>query len=116
MPEKPPESEAQFFGAIVDLAHTFGWSVASFRAARLKDKDGKERWRTPVRADGAGWPDLVLARLGSPILFLEVKSETGKVSPEQAEWLRLLGRAGSPAFVIRPSQWDELVTLLKGGN
>ena len=112
MPEKPPESEAQFMGAVIELAHTYGWSVASFRPARLKAQDGKERWRTPVQADGAGWPDLVLARPGSPIYFLEVKSESGKVSPEQAGWLRLLDRAGSPALVVRPSDWKKLVGLL----
>ena len=106
-------SEADFTRTVIDLARTLGWRCAHFRPARVIIK-GKETYRTAVQGDGVGFPDLVLVKTGKPIFFIEVKSEMGKVSPEQALWLMLLDRGSTPAFVIRPSQWDELVALLKG--
>jgi len=37
-----------------------------------------------------GFPDLVLARAGK-VIFAELKSETGKLSPTQREWANALG-------------------------
>ena len=51
------------------------------------------------RRSNPGFPDLVLARNGT-ILFVELKSQTGKVSPEQQTWLDAVG-----GIVWRPSDW-----------
>ena len=61
-------TEAQFQSAIVELARLLGYRVAHFRAAKTA-----HGWRTPVAADGAGWPDLTLAKPGR-LLFVECKS------------------------------------------
>lgn len=98
------QSEGEFLSHIIKLAHLLGWSVAHFRPAQTK-----YGWRTPVEADGAGFPDTVLAKKGCQPLFWEVKSEDGKVSPEQQEWLDI-----TDGRVVRPSDWDEICSILQG--
>ncbi len=100
------EKEAEFQAAVIELAQMLGWKVAHFRAARTKDG-----WRTPVAADGAGWPDLVLVR--DRIIFAECKAERGKLSADQAVWLQRLDAAEAEAYVWRPSDWDEIEAILK---
>lgn len=60
-----------------------------------------------------GWPDLVLCR--PPRLVLaELKSEKGKVSPDQERWLEMLGACdGVEAFLWRPSDFDRIVEVLR---
>ena len=88
-------SERAYQAAIVELAYVLGWTVAHFRAARTS-----RGWRTPVAADGAGWPDLVLVR-GSRLLAAELKAARGKVSVDQQAWLELLAAAGVECHVWR---------------
>jgi VRR-NUC domain len=101
--------ERSFQDAVVEVARLAGWRVAHFRAARTKDG-----WRTPVTADGAGWPDLVCVR-PPRLIFAELKSETGRLRRHQSEWLdvlRLLPYA--EVFLWRPSDWEMLVEVLTG--
>ena len=48
-------SEKDLQRGIIDLACALGYRVAHFRPVQTSTA-----WRTPVAADGAGWPDLVL--------------------------------------------------------
>ena len=104
-----PMSEADWQYTVIDLAHLYGWKVAHFRGAW--SKDGK-RFVTPVGADGAGFPDLVLARRDMQgrreWIVAELKAEDGQPSPEQCEWLELLH-----GYLWRPSDYDEIVRILK---
>lgn len=59
---------------------------------------------------GEGFPDLVLAR--ERVVFAELKSERGKVQPEQSDWLERLRAAGAEAHLWRPSSWDDVVAVL----
>lgn len=77
-------SEAEWQRTVIECAQVNGWTVAHFRPARTQ-----RGWRTPVEADGAGFPDLVLAR-PPELLFVELKSDTGVVRPEQQRWLDAL--------------------------
>lgn len=70
---------------IIDMAHLFGWRVAHFRP--VKTPTG---YRTPVQADGAGFPDLVLARNGV-VLFRELKIGTRVLDYAQRDWQTALG-------------------------
>ena len=92
-------SEADLQVSIIELAHVYGWRVACFRKVRVQRKNGSVYWETPVGADGKGWPDLCLVRNGQK-LFVELKSATGRVEPDQAVWLELLG-----GIVWGPKQW-----------
>ena len=101
----PKETEREFQKQVIELAQLKGWKVAHFRPARVI-RNGKETWRTPVEGDGAGFPDLVLARNGV-VIFAELKTDAGTVSAEQQDWLR-----ETRGFVWRPANWHEILRLL----
>ena len=99
-------SEAELQDNIIALAKLLGWLVHAQRPARTKDG----RWMTPIQGD-AGFPDLVLARRRDgrrQIIYAELKSETGKATPEQQEWLDLLG-----GCLWRPSDYETVESLLR---
>ena len=100
-------SEAAFQDAVIDLAHVLGWKVAHFRPAKTN-----QGWRTPVAADGKGFPDLVMVR-GERLIFAELKSEKGKMSPEQDAWMEALRFTGALIAVWQPRHWDHIVQELK---
>ncbi len=94
------QTEAEFQKEVIDWLHKHDWRVAHFRPAKTS-----KGWRTAVGADGAGFPDLccVNAKSGR-VMFIELKSDTGKVSLEQAEWLLALGKCpGVEVHVLKPS-------------
>ena len=101
-------SEEDFKALVIDLAHVHSWRVAHFRPAMTK-----QGWRTAVQGDGAGFPDLVLVR-GNRLLFAELKSVKGKVSPDQKTWLQGLREACSEVYLWRPSDYDEIERVLVG--
>jgi hypothetical protein len=97
---------------VLDTARTRGWRCAHFRAARTS-----KGWRTPVQADGQGFVDLVLVR-GDRIEFVELKTETGRLTEAQAGWLAAVAlvaetNPGVAARVWRPSGWDLVVEVLR---
>lgn len=104
---KPVMTEKQLQAAIIDAARLLGWRV---------------QWTHDSRHSPAGYPDLTLvrARPGEPprLLFVELKTERGVVSPEQAAWLHDLvtlsacaSALGQPslvqACVWRPQDWAD---------
>jgi hypothetical protein len=98
-------TERDWQQTVIEAAQALGWMVAHFRAAKTS-----QGWRTPVQADGAGFPDLVMVR-GKRIIFAELKSNTGRISADQEAWLEALGGAGE-AYVWRPRDWDAVVAAL----
>jgi hypothetical protein len=100
------QTERQFLRDVLTLARSLGWTAAHFRPARTE-----HGWRTPVEADGAGFPDLVLVR--DRVVFLELKTERGKLSDQQKEWLRALDAAGAEAYVVRPRHLGLLSSVLR---
>lgn len=110
------QTESEFQSAVIDLAQTFGWLVAHFRPARTA-----HGWRTPVTADGAGFPDLVLVHPGTHpgggrVLFRELKADRGKITAQQAAWLSMLDAAGADACVWQPWEWPRIVAVLSFGR
>jgi hypothetical protein len=105
-------TEAEFQKQVIDLAQLFRWRVAHFRPARTA-----KGWRTPVAADGAGFPDLVLAKEGR-LIFAELKAEKGRVSEAQALWLESLGPSTEDRLVVvwRPSDWDSIERVIRGNE
>lgn len=81
-------SEEHFKDRVIQVAKARGWKV--FHALPAQIRPG--RYATPMQGH-AGFPDLVLARDGQ-VLLRELKSETGRLSPGQKEWLAALGEHG----------------------
>lgn len=61
----------------------------------------------------AGFPDLTLGKPGVPLLFAELKTNTGVVEAEQTAWLAILH---APPYIIaevwRPAHWQHILTRL----
>jgi hypothetical protein len=66
------------------------------------------------RRSEPGYPDLTLVGL-SGVVFRELKSSTGRLTPAQRTWLDRLNAAGADAAVWRPDSWpDRVLTELAG--
>lgn len=65
-----------------------------------------------LRSKGSqsGFPDRVLVR--DRIIFAELKREQGKPTETQREWLDGLAGAGAEVYLWRPSDLDEIATIL----
>ena len=93
-------TERELSQQVFDLAVLTGWRVVRFPA-----------WRPTSTTPG--FPDIVAVR-GGRLLFAELKTETGKLTPAQREWLWLLAEAGGvDVYVWRPSNWRQAVQVLR---
>lgn len=99
--------EADWQKRVIKFARACGWRVAHFTAA----KSARGRWVTPVAADGAGFPDLVLVR--DRVVFAELKRDGGRLRVEQEVWGAALEQAGAEFFVWMPRDWDEVKEVLR---
>ncbi len=104
-------TEADWERTVIDMAHAYGWTVAGFRPGRTANG-----WRTPVKADGTGWPDLFLVK-DRQAIAAELKSGTGRLAPVQQVWIDLLRAIpGITAVIWRPSDFEQVKTVLSGGE
>ena len=105
-------TEAELMHAVTDLATLLGWSWVHFRPAMTQ-----HGYRTPVSGPlGKGWPDLVLVRTRDRrCLFLELKADGGKLTPDQKAVLDTLADAGREVAVLKPVDLDDgsLMALLR---
>ena len=100
----PEMSEAELQRSVIELARLYKWKIVHFRGVAVRRKDGSIRYQTPVQGDGAGFPDLVLVR--DKVIFIELKSDRGTLSQEQALWMEALVKArGVVAYILRPRDW-----------
>lgn len=91
-------SEKEFQSSVVDLAEAMGWRS-------WHDRD--------ARRNAAGLPDWILLR-PPRLLFIELKSETGRLRPEQRAWIDELARCpGVEVHVWKPGDWPEIEEALQ---
>lgn len=93
-------SEHDWQTIVVAIARINGWST-------YHPPENRPGMRGTIQSVTAGWPDLAFVREGE-FMVAELKRETGKTSPEQDEWLRLLRSAGVECYVWRPSDEAEV--------
>lgn len=91
------QTEADFQAKVTDMCDLLGL---------------KWHHETDSRKSKKGWPDLVIAG-PHHVIFTELKTETGKVSPDQQEWIDTLSNAGATIEVWRPSDWDRIERILR---
>jgi hypothetical protein len=109
MTEKLFRTEAEFSKAVIKLAHDYGWTVSRFHRLPVP-RDGKMQWRTPVGADGKGFPDLTLVR--ERLIFAELKLAPGKPNVDQQRWLDKLASAGCEAYCWTDRILDQIEETL----
>lgn len=101
--------ESEWQQQVIDLCNALQWKHCHVR----KTIGRKGRWTTATSV--VGWPDLVLWHEGQQrLVFVELKTDTGIVSAEQAVVLASLRAAGQEAYVCRPADLDALHRTLKG--
>lgn len=94
----PVETERGFSAAVIALARLHKWLVYHTRLSL-----GSE----------AGFPDLVLVRPGD-VLFIELKTMTGKLTPAQQHWQDVLAQCpGVEVAIWRPSDWPVIEARLQ---
>lgn len=97
-------SEAELQENVIHLGHIFGWRIAHFRSVPVRHGD-RVAYQTPVQADGAGFPDLLMVR--DRLILVELKSETGRLSTAQQDWMFALGEADIERHIWRPVHWSD---------
>lgn len=58
-----------------------------------------------------GFPDLVLV-CGPRLIFAELKTQKGRITPDQQRWLDALTAASVEVYVWRPADNDDVVATL----
>lgn len=109
-PLLPDEREYQ--RQVLDLMKVLGWRCVHHRPLRTR-----HGWQTGVEGHGsAGWPDIVGVKDGR-LLVAELKSAKGRLTDDQAAWLRLLAAAGVECFVWRVGvdSLQSIATILQVG-
>ena len=81
----------------VDLAKRTGWLCFHVYDSR--------------KSMGVGFPDLTLAR-GKRVVFIELKTEKGRLRPEQVKWGDTLRDSVAEYYLFRPSDWNTVREVL----
>lgn len=95
-PTPPMQKERHFQDQVLRAARLLGWTL------RYHTHDS--------RHSPSGFPDLVLVR--ERVVWAELKTDTGKLSAAQTEWINGLLEAGQEALVWRPRDWSQIVDTL----
>ena len=100
-------TERDFSTAVEDLLSTFGWRWTHFRPARTEHS-----WVTALSGH-KGFLDYIAVRL-SRLLIFELKSERGKLTPDQTEWLDALEATGKvEVYIWKPGDWFQILECLR---
>ena len=103
-------SEKDFSKQVEDLLNLFGWQWCHFRPARTE-----HGWRTALSGH-QGFPDYIAVK-SSRLLVFELKSEKGKVIPQQEGWLEVFRATGMvEVYLWRPSDFEKIVECLRKSN
>jgi hypothetical protein len=93
----PPQTEGSWQGQVVEAAQLLGWRTYHTFDSRRSD---------------AGFPDLVLVRRPR-VIFVELKSDRGRLTDDQRAWLEALGGCRVERYVWRPADWPRIKGVLR---
>ena len=89
-------SEKQFQELVIDYARLKGWEVYHTHNSRRS---------------APGYPDLSMVR-GARHVVAELKSEHGRLTPEQERWLEAFRATPAEVYIWRPSAWPDIKRVL----
>jgi len=93
-------THAELLEIVRDAAKVGGWKLAF-------------TWKS--LHSPAGFPDCVLVHPGRRrIVYAELKTMKGKVTPSQQDWMDTLRQAGAEVYLWRPDSVDDVIALLVG--
>jgi hypothetical protein len=105
MPPMHDASEKLFQDNVKRIARMAGWQI--FHATPKQVRPGV------MVSDGPGFPDLVLvSTIGRGIIYAELKTEQGRLSPIQKQWGQNILANGGEYYVWRPSQLELIAERL----
>ena len=91
-------TEKQFESQIKDLAKIYGWKLYHPFLSKWSER---------------GYPDITLLR-DRRLIFAELKSEKGKLTQAQAQWLWLLRKVpGIEVRIWRPRMLEKIARMLR---
>jgi hypothetical protein len=95
---KIPILESELQSTIVEAAAKLGWLHYHTYNSQRSD---------------FGYPDLTLVHDGKKrVMWVECKSDSGKVTPEQTAWHDALARADQEVYLVFPKHLDEIIEIL----
>lgn len=104
-----PMSEQVWQQQFVQLAGYLGWKHLHVRRSLGRGR----KWVTATNIDG--WPDLHLwHETTQRTIYVELKSEAGRLRPQQIDVLGSLTRAGQEVYVLKPSDLELARRILSG--
>lgn len=111
----PRLTEAQWQETVCELAELLGWSWAHAERVTVirprRNGPPVTYTETPLKGPlGRGFPDLILAR--DRVIFVELKADDGRMSPDQQRIRDLLRDAGAEWYVWTPRDLDEAKAVL----
>jgi hypothetical protein len=112
LPVLPRLTERAFEREVVQYATLMRWRCwrdKASNARRTCEHCGEPLH--PIR-NPAGWPDLVLVRRPR-VIFVELKSDRGKLTPDQMALLTELRECGQEVYVWRPEDWERIERTLR---
>lgn len=96
-------NEEQFRRHVRQLAQMRGWTLA-YHTHNSRRSD-------------AGWPDEVYGHpTAGRTIFIELKTDTGRIRPEQKLWLHHLSECGFEVALWRPRDLALIVSTLAPGG
>lgn len=105
------QTEASFQQAVIEYATLKRWhhrhDVATNAPRRCVDCGSLRR----LPRNEAGWPDLILIRRPR-IIWAELKSDRGKLTPDQRAILAELRECNQEVFVWKPRDWPAILRIL----
>ena len=91
-------TEVELLEQVKTVAHAFGWNLYHTYDSRRST---------------AGFPDLVLVR-PPRVIFTELKRQNGRLTIPQEMWGEVLEQCRGVAYYLwRPSDWDDIVEVLR---
>ena len=92
-------TEKQWQQQVVDLAQVYGWLVYHTYDSRRSEP---------------GFPDLVMVHKGQErVIYAELKTARGSLTPDQHEWLRALQACGCEVYLWRPYDFGDVIEILR---